>query len=1119
MKRNVFILFLSLLCATINAQVVEKIYKFDEPEIVSIDNYSLIKFPGSQQYAEAGSPSLPYQPVSLLLPMGYDAESVEVQFLDFKEIEGSYMLYPYQQAVPYSKADKFKFEKNEQIYSYKGDYPSKSHNDVSTHYLNGHSFAFLNFTPVQYIPSEGKIRYAQKVRVSVKTSTEREDHSAMLWNTPSLTQSVTNLAQNPEMVSSYKHRGASLPNYEILVITAENYVAGFDEYIEHYNSMGYRTRLVTVEYIYSQTTGIDEQEQIRNYIIKEYQDNGIMMVMLGGDVNIIPYRGLYCMVSEEYVDEGIPADLYYAALDGTWNDNENSFWGEWFESDLLPEIGIARLSFANEEEQHNMIHKTLSYQRNPIMGEFRDITLGSEIMDDTPTYGGDFLELIIGKCDEHGYGTIGIPEDYNFTRIYEEHDNWSGENLAKAINKGTQYVHHAGHANSDFVAGWYLSDITDDNFHDVNGTDHNYTFFHSHGCICGAFDEDCIMERMIKIENFCVAVSGNSRYGWYCPGGWDGPSIHLHRELVDAQYNDKLNNLAMSLRESKIQTAPLVGNFDATRWNYYDLNVLGDGAAPIWLDEPFETNIDCETYLMVGTESIKLTVTDNDGKPMEGFRCSYFSSDNELTGFAMTDKDGVAEIIFESALSEDGYANIIVTGPNAFPNRKEVIIYKTDTPFVIMDNYSFNDNDGQLDYSESHIMNMSFKNVGDNNASYVEATLTCDKPEYVNITNSTVNVGDVATDNVVNLENAFAFTICDSVPNNTKVRFFVTCNDGTEEWESKFDVNISAPEFEIVNPAGLELNPGDVATVEFTIVNKGGSDANNIVFLIFPPEETSLDQTEFKIASMASGEEMKIELMLTVSEDALLGYAYEMPTAVYSGRYITTDSYAVSIGAISEDFETGDFTKFDWEHNSLTSWSVVSNEAYEGQYCAKSASITDMSSSVLKITLDVKVDSDISFYKKVSSETNYDFLEFYIDDKKIGVWSGEIDWSLEEYVLEKGLHTLKWVYTKDVSYNGGQDCAWIDNIKLPPVSVIVDVETVEEKNIEIYPNPNNGVFNISLGDLNSYVTIYNAMGQIVYQMSDMTNDVEINLGDISPSLYFINIKNSEIDYTEKIVVR
>ena len=149
------------------------------------------------------------------------------------------------------------------------------------------------------------------------------------------------------------------------------------------------------------------------------------------------------------------------------------------------------------------------------------------------------------------------------------------------------------------------------------------------------------------------------------------------------------------------------------------------------------------------------------------------------------------------------------------------------------------------------------------------------------------------------MENAFAFTVCDSVPNNTKVRFFVTCNDGTNTWESKFDVNIGAPEFEIVNPQGMKLNPGDVATLEFTIVNRGGSDAKNIVYSIFPPEEIILDQTEFNLPSLAAGEELTIELTLTVSEDALYGYAYEMPTAVYSGRYITRDSYAVAIGIVT----------------------------------------------------------------------------------------------------------------------------------------------------------------------------------------------------------------------------
>lgn len=1119
MKKCVFILFLSLLCASINAQVIEKIYNFNEPEIINIDDYFQIKFQGSKQYSDVGCPSLPYQSVSLLLPMGCQAESVEIQLLDFKEIDGSYMLYPYQQAVPYSKADKLKFEKNNNVYSSKNIYPSTNHNDVTTHYLNGYSFAFLNFTPIQYIPAEGKIKYAQKVKVSIKTAAEREDHSSMLWERPSMIQSVSNLAQNPEIISTYKSRKSSLPNYEILVITSEKYAAGFDEYAEHYNSIGYRTKVAAIEDIYSHTTGIDEQDQIRNYIIKEYQDNGIMMVILGGDVNIIPYRGFYCYVSDDYTDFGIPADLYYAGLDGNWNTNDNELWGEWFEADMLPEIGVARLSFANEEEQHNMIHKSLSYQRNPIMGEFRDITLGSELMDDTPTYGGDFLELIIGKCTEHGYGTIGIPEDYNFTRIYEEHDNWSGENLAKAINKGTQYIHHAGHANSDFVAGWYLKDITNENFHNINGIDYNYTFFHSHGCICGAFDEDCILERMIKIENFCVAVSGNSRYGWYCPGGWDGPAIHLHRELVDAQYNDKLNSLAMALRESKIQSAPAFGNDGANLWNFYDLNVLGDGAAPIWLDEPFETTVDCDSYIMAGTETLKIRVTDKNGMPMAGFRCSYYSNDNKLTGFALTDTDGNAEITFESPLHESGYANLIVTGPNAFPHNKELIIYKADTPFVIIDNFSINDNDGQIDYSESHVLNMSFKNIGDNNASYVNATLTCDKPEYINITNASVNIGAVDTDNVVNLENAFAFTVCDSVPNNTNVKFIVTCSDGTDSWESKFTINISAPELQIANPNSMKLNPGDVATMEFTIANKGNSDANNVVFSLFPPDEIILNQNIFNIPSLAAGEETVVELTLNVADYVEYGYAYEITTAVYSGRYITFDSYAISIGDVVEDFETGNFSKFDWKFSGLTKWEITTDDAYEGQYCAKSSTIGDLSSTTLKITIDAKVESDISFYKKVSSELNYDFLEFYIDDKILDAWSGETDWSLEEYSLDKGMHTLKWVYMKDVSYNSGQDCAWLDNIILPSLAVIVDVEMIKEKNIEIYPNPNNGIFNVKLNDLNSVVTIYNTMGQIVYQMSDLTNDIQIDLGKITPALYFINIRNAEIDYTEKILVK
>ena len=66
----------------------------------------------------------------------------------------------------------------------------------------------------------------------------------------------------------------------------------------------------------------------------------------------------------------------------------------------------------------------------------------------------------------------------------------------------------------------------------------------------------------------------------------------------------------------------------------------------------------------------------------------------------------------------------------------------------------------------------------------------------------------------------------------------------------------------------------------------------------------------------------------------------------------------------------------------------------------------------------------------------YDCLYFVIDNAEKGNWSGESDWSLESFPITKGTHTLEWKYMKDYSYGEGEDCAWIDMISFPPVSVV-----------------------------------------------------------------------------------
>ena len=70
----------------------------------------------------------------------------------------------------------------------------------------------------------------------------------------------------------------------------------------------------------------------------------------------------------------------------------------------------------------------------------------------------------------------------------------------------------------------------------------------------------------------------------------------------------------------------------------------------------------------------------------------------------------------------------------------------------------------------------------------------------------------------------------------------------------------------------------------------------------------------------------------------------------------------------------------------------------------------------------------ISFWWKVSSESNYDFLRFYIGSAEQQRISGNVDWQEESFEVPAGTHTLKWQYDKDGSVTHGYDCGWVDQV-------------------------------------------------------------------------------------------
>ena len=86
-----------------------------------------------------------------------------------------------------------------------------------------------------------------------------------------------------------------------------------------------------------------------------------------------------------------------------------------------------------------------------------------------------------------------------------------------------------------------------------------------------------------------------------------------------------------------------------------------------------------------------------------------------------------------------------------------------------------------------------------------------------------------------------------------------------------------------------------------------------------------------------------------------------------------------------EGFESGGFNRFDWISSGDTEWIVTTDKTKSGMYSARAGSIDNDGSTTLEITLDC-TSGTISFYYKVSSESGYARLEFYVDGRQEGEW-------------------------------------------------------------------------------------------------------------------------------------
>ncbi|NMD01558.1 MAG: T9SS type A sorting domain-containing protein, partial [Bacteroidales bacterium] len=170
----------------------------------------------------------------------------------------------------------------------------------------------------------------------------------------------------------------------------------------------------------------------------------------------------------------------------------------------------------------------------------------------------------------------------------------------------------------------------------------------------------------------------------------------------------------------------------------------------------------------------------------------------------------------------------------------------------------------------------------------------------------------------------------------------------------------------------------------------------------------------------------------------------------------------------------------------------------------------------------------ISFYKRVSSEDNWDFLKFFIDNNLMGEWSGKVPWSREAYYINVGNHNLKWTYVKDSSVDSCEDATYIDFIALPTIEMPLNIVASESalQYIAAYPNPCTDMLYININAQkqgNYSLQLNNQLGQSMNisakgELTAGSNYVSLNTSSLPSGIYYLQVKTEKSVQTIKITV-
>jgi hypothetical protein len=967
----------------------------------------------------AGLPKLPLLRKIISVPLGARIEvttSIETsQVLDLGNMGITAPVFPFQEARPKSNTTgQAVFAQNLDYYRGVSDThePGIQINEVGV--LRGERLFAIDYIPIIYDARAHSLHIQSSLLVNL--SFVEADHAA----TQALKASTASLAFE-SLYARYIWNHQPLQNRPdenpigYVIILPQAFMPSMQDFIDWKVRQGYQLTVTPLESIGNNSPSIKSYMQSL-WDSATPQNPAPSYLLLVGDVQQLP--------SNNGSTASHPTDLHYVNLEG---------------SDYLPEMYVGRFSATSAAELSNLVNKSLSYQQY-LMTDDNYLATSVLIAGVDPAYASTHCNGQINYAHEH---YMNEESGFNSQVYLHPQSGAAAASIIADVSSGAGWVNYTAHG---LPEGWVspafnVSDVL--NLQNVGKP----AFVVGNCCLTSKFDESLsFAEAWLRAEDKgAVVYIGSSNVSYWDEDYWwavgakglatgGAPAYNANAVgLYDCGFHD--HNEPYSAWATTAGELMVAGNMAVLQSNSFRINyyweiycIMGDPSTIPHLGIPQQNSMQVPSQLPLGLNYLELQA--------DPYSYVALSKNSVLHGLAMADALGNVLLNFD-IMDEPGTAVLVATRSRRRPVVENIQIQANTQAHVVVTDLAFDPDSDLAGAGTQFALNLQLSNLGMEAAENLSIQLSSPSP-WLDILTGSAELENIPAQDILQAEALFQVAVHPCAPNQALAALQFKISNGVNEWHSQRSITIGAPHLNLLQITITDSDSDGIfeaeetLNIEINIANMGHQAAQSgSLTLVSNSALMDIPDPFIDIDALAMEASQNLYFSIILAPDVQEGSIIPLGLAFDLGGYLSGHNILIPIGAVSEGFESGDFSSFAWSNSDDYPWVIENINPNSGSYSARSGAIGHNASSSIDIVRHVGWDSEISFFYKVSSEPGVDLLKFYIDDIEMGSWGGISDWASVSFPVMPGQRIFRWTYSKDFSISFGSDCVWLDDISFP----------------------------------------------------------------------------------------